>query len=64
MRSSREASDSSDVVKSLKETFLAIDVRWNAAGISYFFHPSIRYLTIDVGVYLQLLEAQEVTNRA
>jgi hypothetical protein len=34
MRSSRESSDSSEVVKSLKQTFLAIDVRWNVAGIS------------------------------
>ncbi|MCJ1385696.1 hypothetical protein MMC17_008819 [Xylographa soralifera] len=43
MHSIRDASDRPEIVKSLKEAFCAIDVRWNAAG-----------------VYLQLLEAQEV----
>ncbi|KUJ08129.1 putative fungal-specific transcription factor, partial [Mollisia scopiformis] len=44
MRSSRENPASLLIVKSLKETFRAIDIRWNAAG----------------SVYLQLLEAREV----
>ena len=33
MHSNRETSDEPEIVKSLKEAFLAIDVRWNAAGI-------------------------------
>ncbi|KIM97046.1 hypothetical protein OIDMADRAFT_44475 [Oidiodendron maius Zn] len=45
MRLSRKTSKSSKTVKYLRETFLAMDARWNAAG-----------------VYLQLLEAQEVIN--
>jgi hypothetical protein len=38
MRSSRESSDSSEVVESLKETFLEIDVRWNVAGTSLYLY--------------------------
>ena len=34
MHSSRAASEEPGIVKSLKEAFLAIDVRWNAAGTS------------------------------
>ncbi|KAI9706240.1 MAG: hypothetical protein M1820_004815 [Bogoriella megaspora] len=43
MQFSRHNSNSAEIVKNLRETFLKIDARWNAAG-----------------VYLQLLEAQEV----
>ncbi|KAH8703165.1 putative fungal-specific transcription factor [Talaromyces proteolyticus] len=43
MRRSRENPDSLYILKNLKEVFMTIDSRWNAAG-----------------VYLQLLEAQEV----
>jgi hypothetical protein len=38
MRSSRESSNSSEVLKSLKRTFIAIDVRWNVAGTSPYFY--------------------------
>ena len=62
MRSGRETSDSSEVVKSLREILLTVDVRWNAAGISYYLYPFLGYLIIDLGVYLQLLEAQEIIN--
>ena len=37
LHSSRAASDEPDILKSLKEAFLAIDVRWHAAGTSC--HP-------------------------
>ena len=60
MRFSRERADSSEVVESLREAFQTIDARWNAAGTSCDLHPSTSYLIIDTGVYLQLLEAQEV----
>ena len=62
VRSGGETLDSPEVVKSLRETFRTIDVRWNVAGMSYFLYPFLRYLIISVGVYLQLLEAQEVIN--
>ena len=34
MHANRDVSEEPEVVKSLKEAFLAIDVRWNAAGTS------------------------------
>ena len=58
-RSGRESLASCDVVKYLKETFFTLDIRWNVAGkssTSLFLH----FLTKVVGIYLQLLEAQEV----
>ncbi len=35
----RETSDTSAVVKGLREAFLTIDLRWNAAGMPYRSHP-------------------------
>lgn len=34
IRSTRKTPASSEVVKSLRETFLMIDARWNVAGMS------------------------------
>ena len=60
MRITRGVSNASaKVVKSLKETFAAIDIRWNAAGTSVVSVQDLECLIVGTGVYLQLLEAQE-----
>ena len=64
MRAAREGEGDGEeveveVVRSLKETFAAVDVRWNAAGRFLLVCLASGRL-ISVGVYLQLLEAQEV----
>jgi hypothetical protein len=39
MRSNREAPEAPELLKSLTDTFLTIDVRWNAAGTISYFYP-------------------------
>ena len=43
MRSGQVTPDSSQIVKSLRETFLAMDVRWNVAGTSHFHYLLISF---------------------
>jgi hypothetical protein len=48
------------ILKALRETFVAIDARWNVAGMCDCVLAEFKGLIFYVGVYLQLLEAQEV----
>ena len=63
MRSGQGDPDSSKRMRKIKETLLAVGVRWNAASTRQPF-PVIftNYLLIDIDIYLQLLEAREAIN--
>lgn len=58
-----ETPDSCAVVNGLKQTLSTIDIRWNVAGIFDYGSRFLSNLTKSVGVYLQLLEAQEAINK-